>query len=101
MLDNACLVSYWIVPFGAVNFSRWFREVGRDLEYDVAIVEEYQVRDNDYSHEITRLLKPWKLFKRAIPTWNSFATLAMCQIFLISYLGSLVFGLLTNHIIRM
>lgn len=51
MLDNACLVSYWIVPFGAVNFSLWFREVGRDLEYDVAIVEEYQVRDNDYSRD--------------------------------------------------
>lgn len=51
MLDNACLVSYWIVPFGARNFSRWFREVGRDLEYDVAIVEEYQVRDNDYSRD--------------------------------------------------
>lgn len=51
MLDNACLVSYWIVPFGARNFSLWFREVGRDLEYDVAIVEEYQVRDNDYSRD--------------------------------------------------
>lgn len=51
MLDNACLVSYWIVPFGARNFSRWFSEVGRDLEYDVAIVEEYQVRDNDYSRD--------------------------------------------------
>ncbi|HEL1960598.1 hypothetical protein [Streptococcus suis] len=51
LLDNAGLVSYWIVPFGARNFSRWFREVGRDLEYDVAIVEEYQVRDNDYSRD--------------------------------------------------
>lgn len=51
LLDNAGLVSYWIVPFGARNFSRWFREVGRDLEYDVVIVEEYQVRDNDYSRD--------------------------------------------------
>ncbi|HFI0773253.1 TPA: hypothetical protein ACGO60_002394, partial [Streptococcus suis] len=50
-LDNAGLVSYWIVPFGARNFSKWFREVGRDLEYDVVIVEEYQVRDNDYSRD--------------------------------------------------
>lgn len=51
LLDNAGLVSYWIVPFGARNFSKWFREVGRDLEYDVVIVEEYQVRDNDYSRD--------------------------------------------------
>ncbi|HEM5039552.1 TPA: hypothetical protein U1220_001872 [Streptococcus suis] len=51
LLDNAGLVSYWVVPFGARNFSRWFREVGRDLEYAVAIVEEYQVRDNDYSRD--------------------------------------------------
>ncbi|HEM3184357.1 TPA: hypothetical protein U0883_001056 [Streptococcus suis] len=51
LLDNAGLVSYWVVPFGARNFSRWFREVGRDLEYDVVIVEEYQVRDNDYSRD--------------------------------------------------
>ncbi|HEM3586790.1 TPA: hypothetical protein U1B91_000033 [Streptococcus suis] len=51
LLDNAGLVSYWIVAFGARNFSRWFRKVGRDLEYDVAIVEEYQVRDNDYSRD--------------------------------------------------
>ncbi|AGW86807.1 hypothetical protein YB51_2175 [Streptococcus suis YB51] len=50
-MDNAGLVSYWVVPFGARNFSRWFREVGRDLEYDVVIVEEYQVRDNDYSRD--------------------------------------------------
>lgn len=51
LLDNAGLVNYWVVPFGARNFSRWFREVGRDLEYDVVIVEEYQVRDNDYSRD--------------------------------------------------
>ncbi|MCK3988527.1 hypothetical protein HCB74_06200 [Streptococcus suis] len=51
LLDNAGLVSYWVVPFGARNFSRWFREVGRDLEYDVVIVEEYQVRDNNYSRD--------------------------------------------------
>lgn len=51
LLDNARLVDYWVVPYGVKNFNTWFREVGRTLEYDMVVVEEYQVRDNDYSRD--------------------------------------------------
>lgn len=51
LLDNAGLVGYWVVPFGAENFKAWFKSTGRALEADVVVCEEYKVRDNDYSRD--------------------------------------------------
>lgn len=51
LLNNAMLVDYWIVPFGAQNFKTWFKEVGRTLEIDTVVVEKFEVRDNDYSRD--------------------------------------------------
>lgn len=51
LLDNASLVDYWVVPFGAENFKTWFKKIGRTLEFDTVVVEKYEVRDNDYSRD--------------------------------------------------
>ncbi|WP_247938723.1 hypothetical protein [Streptococcus anginosus] len=51
LLDNARLVDYWVVPFGAQNFKTWFKEIGRTLEVDTVVVEKFEVRDNDYSRD--------------------------------------------------
>ena len=51
LLDNAILVDYWVVPFGAQNFKTWFKEIGRTLEVDTVVVEKFEARDNDYSRD--------------------------------------------------
>lgn len=51
LLDNARLVDYWVVPFGAENFKKWFKDIGRTLEFDTVVVEKFEVRDNDYSRD--------------------------------------------------
>ncbi|MBX9101885.1 hypothetical protein [Streptococcus anginosus] len=51
LLDNAQLVDYWVVMFGAKNFLEWFKNIGSTLEYDVVVVEKYEARDNDYSRD--------------------------------------------------
>lgn len=51
LLDNAALVDYWVVPYGAQNFKTWFKEVGRTLDIDTVVVEKFEVRDNDYSRD--------------------------------------------------
>jgi hypothetical protein len=51
LLDNAKLVDYWVVPYGMRGFADWFHEIGESLEFDVVVVEEYKVRDNDKSKD--------------------------------------------------
>ena len=51
LLDNARLVDYWVVPYGAQNFKTWFKEIGRSLKFDIVVVEKFEVRDNDYSRD--------------------------------------------------
>ena len=51
LLDNAKLVDYWVVPYGMRGFADWFHEIGESLEFDVVVVDEYKVRDNDKSKD--------------------------------------------------
>ena len=51
LLDNASLVDSWVLPFGAQNFKNWFKSTGRSLEFDIVVVEKFEVRDNDYSRD--------------------------------------------------
>ncbi|MEY8462486.1 hypothetical protein [Streptococcus merionis] len=51
LLNNASLVDYWVIPYGAENFKAWFKETGRSLAVDVVVVEKFEVRDNDYSRD--------------------------------------------------
>jgi hypothetical protein len=51
LLDNAKLVDYWVVSYGMKGFAKWFYEIGKSLECDVVIIEEYKVRDTDKSKD--------------------------------------------------
>ncbi|HES0499818.1 TPA: hypothetical protein VNE27_001864, partial [Streptococcus pyogenes] len=45
LLDNANLIKHWVVEYGIRGFQRWFNEIGECLDYDVVIVEKYEVRE--------------------------------------------------------
>lgn len=51
LLNNARLVDSWVAPYGMRGFADWFHEIGESLEFDVVVVEEYKVRDNDKSKD--------------------------------------------------
>ena len=58
LLDNTKLIDYWVVPYGVDNFSDWWSTVGLPLDYDIAIVEKFIVRqgnracDNSVVHTV-------------------------------------------------
>lgn len=51
LLDNARLVDSWAVSYGMKGFAKWFHKIGKSLECDVVIIEEYKVRDIDKSKD--------------------------------------------------
>ena len=55
LLDNARLVDYWVVDYGAKGFKDWFEEVGKTIESDVVVIEKFEARDNDCSKDNTVL----------------------------------------------
>ena len=55
LLDNARLVDYWVVDYGAKGFKEWFEEVGKTIESDVVVIEKFEARDNDRSKDNTVL----------------------------------------------
>lgn len=55
LLDNARLVNYWVVDYGAKGFKEWFEEVGKTIESDVVVIEKFEARDNDRSKDNTVL----------------------------------------------
>ena len=44
LLDNTKLINYWVVPYGVDNFSDWWQTIGVTIDYDIAIVEKFIVR---------------------------------------------------------
>lgn len=55
LLDNARLVNYWVVEYGAKGFKEWFEQTGKTIESDVVVIEKFEVRDNDRSKDNTVL----------------------------------------------
>lgn len=55
LLDNARLVNYWVVDYGAQGFKDWFQKVGKTIESDVVVIEKFEARDNDRSKDNTVL----------------------------------------------
>ena len=55
LLDNARLVNYWVVDYGAKGFKEWFEEVGKTIKSDVVVIEKFEARDNDRSKDNTVL----------------------------------------------
>lgn len=55
LLDNARLIDYWVVDYGAKGFKEWFEQTGKTIESDVVVIEKFEVRDNDHSKDNTVL----------------------------------------------
>lgn len=55
LLDNARLVDYWVVDYGAQGFKEWFEQTGKTIESDVVVIEKFEARDNDRSKDNTVL----------------------------------------------
>lgn len=55
LLDNARLVDYWVVDYGARGFKAWFDKVGKNIAFDVVVIEKFEARDNDRSKDNTVL----------------------------------------------
>ena len=51
LLDNARLVDSWVVSYGMKGFAKWFHDIGKTLDFDVVVVEEFRIRDNDKSKD--------------------------------------------------
>lgn len=55
LLDNARLVDYWVVDYGAQGFKDWFEQTGKTIKSDVVVIEKFEARDNDRSKDNTVL----------------------------------------------
>lgn len=55
LLDNASLVDYWVVDYGAQGFKDWFEQTGKTIKSDVVVIEKFEARDNDRSKDNTVL----------------------------------------------
>ena len=53
LLDNAKPIDYWVIGYGVDNFRDWFERIGKQLDYDLAIVEEYIVKEGERSRDNT------------------------------------------------
>lgn len=51
LLDNARLVDSWAVSYGMKGFAKWFHDIGKTLDFDVVVIEEFRTRDNDRSKD--------------------------------------------------
>lgn len=51
LLDNAKLVDYWVVSYGVKGFTEWMNTIGKDIESDVVVIEQFEARDNDHSKD--------------------------------------------------
>ena len=55
LLDNARLVDYWVVDYGAKGFKDWFEQTGKTIKSDIVVIEKFEARDNDRSKDNTVL----------------------------------------------
>ena len=53
LLDNATKVNHWRVSYGVDNFKKWYEEVGKNLDYDVVVIEKFTSRENDRARDNT------------------------------------------------
>lgn len=53
LMENARLLNYWVVPYGADNFVEFYNKtpIIQGLKVDAVVVEKYEARDNDKSKD--------------------------------------------------
>ena len=66
LLDNTELINYWVVPYGVDNFSDWWTTVGVTLDYDIAIVEKFIVRQGNSARD-NSVVQTVEAIKKLVP----------------------------------
>lgn len=67
LLDNGNLVNYWVVSYGKKGFKEWFKKNHSNIDYDIAIYEHFEARDNNKSKDNT-VLETIDEITKLIPT---------------------------------
>lgn len=67
LLDNTKLIDYWVVPYGVCNFRDWWVQIGRSLQYDIAIVEKFIVRQGNSARD-NSVVQTVDAIKKLIPS---------------------------------
>lgn len=72
LIENGKLINYWVASYGVRGFKEWFDNNYSNIEYDVAVFEHFEARDNSKSkdntvietiEEITKLISDIKPFR--------------------------------------
>lgn len=67
LLDNTKLIDSFVVPYGATNFIKWWKETGKHLKFDIAVVEKFIVRYGDSGRDNT-VVQTVDAIKQCIPS---------------------------------
>lgn len=67
LLDNCKLENYWVVSYGTKGFKEWFTNNHSYIDYDIAIYEHFEARDNNKSKDNT-VLETIDEITKLIPT---------------------------------
>lgn len=55
LLDNGKLINYWVASYGVRGFKEWFDNNYSNIEYDIAVFEHFEARDNSKAKDNTVL----------------------------------------------
>lgn len=53
LIDNGKLIDYWVVSYGKNGFKEWFDKNHSNIDYDIAIYEHFEARDNSKAKDNT------------------------------------------------
>lgn len=71
LVDNGKLLDYWVVSYGVKGFKDWFDNNHSNLNYDIAIYEYFEARENSKSRD-NSVLETIAEIQRLIPESEPF-----------------------------
>lgn len=71
LIDNGKLINYWVASYGVRGFKEWFDNNYSNVEYDVAVYEHFEARDNSKSKDNT-VIETIAEIQRLIPNAEPF-----------------------------
>ena len=73
LIENGKLLNYWTASYGVQGFKEWFDNNYSNIEYDVAVFEHFEARDNSKSKDnsvLETIAKIQRLMPNAEPFRN-------------------------------
>ena len=71
LIENGNLINYWVASYGVRGFKDWFDNNYYNIEYDVAVYEHFEARDNAKSKD-NSVLETIAEIQRLIPNAEPF-----------------------------